>query len=73
MPPLRPIKRREFLRKLRRLGFQGPFPGGRHQFMRRGTVKIRVPNPHGTKDVGLPIVEETLRSLSISEAEWESL
>ena len=26
-------KRREFIRKLRRIGFDGPFSGTRHQFM----------------------------------------
>ena len=73
MPPLKQVKRREFMRKLRRLGFHGPFPGGKHRFMQRGALKIRVPNPHSTKEVGLPIVEETLRVVGISEKEWEDL
>jgi hypothetical protein len=28
MPSLNPISRREFIRKLKALGFEGPFPGG---------------------------------------------
>ena len=28
-----PCKRREFIRRLRALGFDGPFSGTRHQFM----------------------------------------
>jgi len=29
----RPLKRRDFIRKLRGLGFDGPYSGTRHQFM----------------------------------------
>ena len=32
----RPLKRREFMRRLRALGFDGPFSGTRHQFMVSG-------------------------------------
>jgi len=28
-----PCKRREFIRRLRKLGFDGPYSGTRHQFM----------------------------------------
>lgn len=34
MPSWSPCKRRDFIRKLRRLGFSAPEPGGRHFFMR---------------------------------------
>ena len=30
---LTPCSRREFIRKLSRLGYEGPYPGGRHEFM----------------------------------------
>lgn len=39
----RAIARRELIRKFRALGFDGP----RHQFMRRGSLKVRIPTPHG--------------------------
>ena len=35
MPHLGSIKRRELIACLRRLGFSGPFAGGRHEFMRQ--------------------------------------
>ncbi|MBM3238383.1 type II toxin-antitoxin system HicA family toxin [Candidatus Poribacteria bacterium] len=73
MPPLSPLKRRQFIRKLRCLGFNGPYPGGRHQYMRRGQFKIRVPNPHDSKEVGIPIIRETLNQLGISEEQWNEL
>jgi hypothetical protein len=33
MAAWRPLKRRDFIRKLRALGFDGPYSGTRHQFM----------------------------------------
>jgi predicted RNA binding protein YcfA (HicA-like mRNA interferase family) len=54
MPSLRPVSRRERVRKLKSLGFEGPFPGGRHQWMRRGGLRLTIPNPHrGAIDPGL--------------------
>ena len=73
MPPLKPTKRRALIRKLRKLGFDGPFPGGKHQYMRRDALKIRVPDPHGTQDVGLPILKQILRLLQLSDDEWTAL
>jgi hypothetical protein len=46
MPPLGPIKRRDLIRYLRKLGFEGPYAGGKHQYMVRGEVKLALPNPH---------------------------
>ena len=42
----KPLKRRELIRRLRALGFEGPFSGSKHQFMVRGSLKLRIPNPH---------------------------
>jgi len=46
MPAIGPISRRNLVRHLRQLGFQGPFPGGRHSYMDNGTVTLVIPNPH---------------------------
>ena len=45
MPPFGPIKRRDLVRYLRRLGFEGPYSGGRHQFMVKDQITIRLPKP----------------------------
>ena len=37
MPPWGPVPCRKLIQGLRALGFDGPFSGGRHQFMVRGT------------------------------------
>jgi predicted RNA binding protein YcfA (HicA-like mRNA interferase family) len=69
MPSLRPVSRRELVRKLRGLGFEGPFPGGRHQWMRRRGLRLTIPNPHRSAiDPGL--IRRILRHASISHDEW---
>ena len=65
MPSLKPVSRGELVRKLRGLGFKGPFPGGRHQWMRRGSLRLTIPNPHrGAIDPGL--IRRILRQAGIS-------
>ena len=53
MPSLTPVTRRELVRKLKTLGFEGPFPGGKHGWMRREGLHVTIPNPHaGAIDPG---------------------
>ena len=44
MPHFGPIKRRELIACLRRLGFSGPYAGGRHEFMQRSGLSLTIPN-----------------------------
>jgi hypothetical protein len=53
MPRLGPIRRADLIQYLRRLGFAGPFPGTKHQIMRRGEITVR--NPTHTKVTSAPI------------------
>lgn len=39
-----PCKRNEFIRKLPRLGFDGPFTGTRHQFMVYSQKRLAIPS-----------------------------
>lgn len=69
MPTLNPVSRRELVRKLKALGFEGPFPGGKHQWMRRGGLRLTVPNPHGGAiDPGL--IRRILRQAGLTLEEW---
>ncbi|MGA2148160.1 MAG: type II toxin-antitoxin system HicA family toxin [Bryobacteraceae bacterium] len=63
--------RRELIRKFRTLGFSGPVSGGRHQFMEKGSLKVRIPNPHGSDTIDGPLVREILRQASIRMSEWK--
>jgi len=70
MPPFGPISRTDLVRALRALGFQGPFSGGRHEFMVRGDVTLRIPNPH-VGDIGKDLLARILRQGRIDRAEWQ--
>ena len=59
MPSLGPTGRRELIRRLRQLGFEGPVSGGRHQYMIRSDLKLTIPNPH-RGDVSRDELEEVL-------------
>jgi len=54
------------------LRFDGPFSGGRHQFMVRGDITVRIPNPH-TGDVGTELLARILRQAGVGREEWEAL
>ncbi|MBI1742317.1 type II toxin-antitoxin system HicA family toxin [Candidatus Acetothermia bacterium] len=67
---LKALSRREMIRKLRVLGFEGPSSGGKHQFMKRGAFKLRIPNPHSS-DVSVNLLRRLLRQAGIDETDWE--
>ena len=72
MPRPGPIGRRGLIANLRRLGFDGPFPGGRHEFMTRGPQHVTLPNPH-PGDIGRDFLVEILRQAGINLEEWNAL
>ncbi len=44
MSQWKPCKRREFIRKLRKLGFEGPYSGTRHQFIVFEKHRLAIPS-----------------------------
>jgi len=72
MPRLGPIKRKELIRFLRILGFEGPYSGGRHQFMIKGEITLRIPNPHQS-DIGKELLTRILKQAKIDRETWEKL
>jgi predicted RNA binding protein YcfA (HicA-like mRNA interferase family) len=72
MPTFGPIKRRDLVRYLIQSGFDGPYSGGRHQFMVKGQLKVFVPNPHDG-DIGRNLLAKILKEADIDRAEWEKL
>jgi len=67
-----PIKREELIRYLRVLGFEGPYSGKKHQFMLKGVVRLRIPNPH-QKDIGRELLSRILKQAGIDKETWEKL
>ena len=65
----KPISRRELIRKLRSIGFLGPYSGGRHEYLERDGFKLFVPNPHG-KDIGPVLLSRIILELKISRKKF---
>jgi len=62
------------MRKLKKLGFTGPFPGGRHLRMVHPQMGKIIPVPvHKGKDVSVGLVREIIRELGISREDWIKL
>jgi hypothetical protein len=71
-----PCKRLDFIRRLRKLGFDGPFSGTRHQFMIYEQYRLAIPS---RADYSVPQLRVMLREVedtigrSISREEWNEL
>jgi predicted RNA binding protein YcfA (HicA-like mRNA interferase family) len=72
MPPFGPTKRRDLIRTLKALGFDGPYSGGNHQYMVRDQTRLRIPNPH-QGDTGRGLLSRILRQAGVSREVWENL
>ena len=68
---MRPLSRRELIRRFRKLGFVGPEPGTRHAFMKRGRLKVRIPNPH-RRAISVPLQKEIIRQAGVEQVDWEN-
>lgn len=71
MPVFGPIKRKELIKYLKKLGFEGPYSGGKHQFMTRAEIRVFIPNPH-EGDISRDLLAHILRQAGIDRSDWES-
>jgi hypothetical protein len=72
MPPCGPISRSDLVRALRRVGYTGPFPGGKHSFMLREGHRPIMPNPH-CGIVSVQLLAQILRKAELTHQDWEAL
>ncbi len=72
MPRVGPIKRKDLIRYLKQLGFEGPYTGGKHEYMVKKQVRLTIPNPH-QNDIGRELLTKILRQAGIEKSEWEKL
>ena len=71
MLKLKPLKIEEVIRKLRKLGFIGPIPGGKHLRMVHPEMGKIIPTPmHKGKDISVGLIREIINELGISREEW---
>ena len=69
MPRLSPVTWLELVRRLRRLGFDGPYEGGKHPYMVRGDLVVTLPNPHRAA-IGVDLLQRILRRAGVTREEW---
>lgn len=68
-----PCKRRDFILKLRKFGFEGPFSGTRHQFMVFAQKRLAIPsNPeYSVAQLGMMLREvESIPGHEIKAEDW---
>ncbi|MCT7969201.1 type II toxin-antitoxin system HicA family toxin [Laspinema sp. D1] len=65
MPPFGPIQRQDLIRNFKKLGFEGPYSGGKHQYMIQGQLKVWIPNPH-QGDIGKSLLVRILTQANIT-------
>jgi len=71
-----PCKRRDFIKKLKEIGFEPPEPGGRHFYIRYGTYTLTLPN---NKEYSVPQIKMLLKEIEhginkkISPEEWKNI
>ena len=69
-----PCKRSDFIKRLRNIGFDGPFSGTRHQFMLYQNHRLAIPS---NKEFSVPQLKMMLREIEriisheISLENWE--
>jgi len=69
MPRLGPISWIKFVRRMRTLGFSGPYQEGKHPYMVKSSVSITIPNPHDG-DISVDLLVRILRQAGVSRLTW---
>ncbi len=69
MAALGPVSWRELISGLRLFGFAGPYSGGKHLFMIRGSLRLAIPNPQRT-EIGIELLSRILKQAEISKTDW---
>ena len=74
MPKLSPEGPLVVIRKLRQLGFAGPFGGGRHVFMRHPETRGKISVPvHQGRDIPVGTLAAIIKQAGVSTEEWSKL
>ena len=69
MSKLSPVSWKELVRRLRQLGFEGPYQSGKHPYMLKGDLVLTIPNPH-RKDVSVDLLVRILKRGNVRHKDW---
>lgn len=72
MPPIGPLKRKDLIKALKQAGFEGPFAGGKHEFLVKGEIRLVLPNPHHG-EISQDLLVRILRQADITRSQWEKI
>ena len=66
---LSPVSWIELVKRLRKLGFDGPYQGGKHPYMMKDNLVLTIPNPH-RKEIGVDLLTRILKRAGVTREEW---
>ncbi len=69
MSKLGPISWIKFVRRMRVLGFNGPYQEGKHPYVIKGNISITIPNPHDG-EISVDLLSRILRQAGVSRNVW---
>ena len=72
MPPFGPTKRKDLIKALKKAGFEGPFTGGKHEFLVKGELRLVLPNPH-QGEISKGLLSRILKQANINRKDWEEI
>jgi hypothetical protein len=59
------------MRRFRNLVFTGPISGSRYQFVQKGELKVRIPNPHNGGSIDWSLLKAILRQAGVKVSDWD--
>ena len=69
MAEFTPVSWSFLVRRLRKLGFEGPFQGGKHPYMIKDDIVLTVPNPH-RGDISVDLLSRILKQAGFTRQNW---
>lgn len=60
------------IKRFRNRGWEGPLSGPDHQYMKKGKLKVKIPNPHGSGDIDISLLRKILKQAGMPESEYMS-
>ncbi len=69
MDKLTPISWSGSVKRLRKLGFEGPYQGGKHPYMVKENLVRTIPNPQ-RREISVDLLSRILKRANIDRGEW---
>jgi len=69
LPKLTPVSWKVLVKRLNKLGFEGPYSGEKHPFMVKNDLVLTIPNPHKAV-ISVDLLSRILRQAKITREEW---